>query len=110
MALPSPAQRSLPIPHKSERDPQLAADRIVVVAVDNAGDAVDWRIVPDPRIVRSEGPDASGQLSGTVLTYPEAELRVALSEAATVRELRIYKPRWVGDTWVLDPVAASKVR
>ena len=108
--LPPPAQRSLAIPYKAERDPQLADDRLVVVAVDAAGDAVDWRIVPDPRVVRSEGPDATGRLSGTTLTYPEAELHVAIRETPAVRELRIYKPRWAGDQWVLEPVAASKVR
>ena len=109
-ALPPAAQRPLAFPLARERDPQLAPDRLLVVAVDTAGGPIDWRIVADPRVVRSESPDATGLLSGTVLTYPEAELRVAVAESVDIRELRIYKPRWTGDAWVLDPIAASKVR
>jgi hypothetical protein len=105
-----PAQRPLAFPLARERDPQLAPDRLLVVAVDSAGAPIDWRIVADPRVVRSETPDATGLLSGTVLTYSEAELRVAIAGSAEVRELRIYKPRWTGDAWVLDPIAASPVQ
>jgi hypothetical protein len=108
--LQPPVQRPLAFPLARERNPQLAPDRLVVVAVDAAGAPIDWRIVADPRVVRSETPDATGLLSGTVLTYSQAELRVAIAGSADIRELRIYKPRWTGDAWELDPIAASQVR
>jgi hypothetical protein len=110
VTLPPGAERPLGVPLARERAPQLASDRVVVVAVDSAGGPIDWRIVADPRVVRAESSDAAGLLSGTDLTYLEAELRVAIAESADTRELRIYKPRWTGDSWVLDPIAASRVR
>jgi hypothetical protein len=104
------AQRALPAPVAPERDPQLADDRIVVVAVDASGSAIDWRIVADPRVVRAEAPDATGALSGRTLTDPDAELRVAVAAGPDVRALHIYKPRWTGVAWVLDPIAVSRAR
>lgn len=107
--LPAPSRRPPGPPLVRERDPQLAADRLVVVAVDAAGTSIDWRIVPDPRIVRAETPDATGLLSGTVLMYPDVELRVALTASPDTRELRVYQPRWTGEAWVLEPIAVSPV-
>jgi hypothetical protein len=103
-------QRQLPSPPAPERDPQLAADRLVVVAVNAAGEPIDWRIVADPRTVRAEAPDATGRLSGRTLVHPDGELRVALTAGADVRALHIYKPRWTGEAWALDPIAASPDR
>lgn len=108
--LPAPAQRALAAPVARDRDPQLAPDRLLVMAVDRAGKTIDLRIVADPRVVRAETADSTGLLSGTVLTYPEAELRFATAASADIHELRIYQPRWTGDGWVLDPIAASRVR
>lgn len=110
VTLPPAARRPLGVPLARERAPQLAPDRLVVVAVDASGAPIDWRIVADPRVVRAESPDATGLLSGIDLTYLEAEFRVAIAESADTRELRIYKPRWMGDSWVLDPIATSRVR
>jgi hypothetical protein len=50
-----------------ERDPGLSGDRLVVIAEAGDGTVADWRIVPDPRVLRSEQPDAAGLLSGVTL-------------------------------------------
>jgi hypothetical protein len=110
VALPAPARRPPGPPLARERDPQLSGDRLVVVAVDADGTPTDVRIVPDPRIVRAETPDATGLLSGTVLMYPDVELRVTLTASPDTRELRVYQPRWTGDAWALDPIAVSPVQ
>jgi len=41
-----------PLPR--ERDPQLSMNRLVVVSSDAVGREIDWRIVPDPRLIREE--------------------------------------------------------
>ena len=79
----------------------------MVTAVDAAGNVLDWRVVPDPRVVRSEHPDATGVLSGTVLTLTEADLQVPIAANAQIAALHVYKPRWTGVEWTLDPIALS---
>src|SRR5687767_2921357 len=102
-------RRDLAVAVVRERDPQLAADRLLVIAVDAAGATVDWRIVADPTVLRSEEPDATGLLSGRTLTQPTAELRVALAADPRIAEIRIYKPRWTGTEFVLEPLGTSAV-
>ena len=97
-------RRDLAVAVVRERDPQLATDRLVVIAVDTAGATVDWRIVADPTVLRAESADATGLLSGRVLTQPTAELRVALAADPRISEIRIYKPRWTGSAFVLEPL------
>jgi hypothetical protein len=102
-------RRDLTVAAVRERDPQLSADRLVVIAVDAAGRTVDWRIVPDPTVLRAEEPDATGLLSGRTLTRPAAEFRVALAADSRISEIRIYKPRWTGTEFVLEPLGTSAV-
>jgi hypothetical protein len=99
-------RRDLAVGVVRERDPQLAADRLVVIAVDAAGATVDWRIVADPTVLRAEEPDPTGLLSGRTLTQPAAELRVALAADPRISEIRLYKPRWTGTAFVLEPLGA----
>ena len=61
------------------------------------------RIVRDPTIVRAEAPDASGLLSGQVLRRTNTTFVITIPVPSTVQELRIYKPRWTGASFVLDP-------
>lgn len=50
-----------------ERDPQISADELVVVAVNAQGREVGWQHLKDPRVVRSEQPGPDGLLTGRVL-------------------------------------------
>ena len=45
-----------------ERDPQLSPDDLVVIAVDAQGRELGWQRLTDPRLVRSEQPNAAGEL------------------------------------------------
>ncbi len=100
-------RRDLPVPMARERDPQLAADRLLIIAVDSLGATMDWRIVADPAIVRSEQPDATGLLSGSRLRQPAADFSVAIAADPRIVELRIYRPRWNGVEFVLEPLGTS---
>jgi hypothetical protein len=100
-------RRDLAVAAVRERDPQLSADRLVVIAVDSSGATVDWRIVADPTVLRAEHPDATGLLSGRTLLQPAADFIVPLAGASRISEIRIYKPRWTGTEFVLEPLGAS---
>src|SRR5258706_8000398 len=79
---PVPQQRSL----------ELADDRLLILAVDAAGEIRFWSVIANPRLIRAEFPDASGRLSGRVIERPDAELIVDVPADPAIREVRIYTP------------------
>jgi len=97
-----------PLPR--ERDPQLSADHLVVVSSDAAGREVDWRIVPDPRLIRAEFSDDQGRLTGRLLQRVEANLLVDIPDSPDIVRLRIYAPEWGGDGFVLRLIATADLR
>jgi hypothetical protein len=97
------AERSVSGLPSVERDPQLSEDVLVVFGVGANGVEEGWQIVRDPTIVRAEAPDASGLLSGQVLRRTNTTFVVTIPVPSTLQELRIYKPRWTGASFVLDP-------
>ena len=89
-----------------DRNPELAADRIVVVSVDAVGREVDWRIVADPRIIRAEFPDEQGRLSGRTLRYSEASLLIDIPDDPAIVSLRVYEPRPADGEFLLQLIAS----
>ncbi len=88
-------------PPVRERDPQLGPDELVVVAIDAQGREVGWQKVKDPRLVRSEQPDASGLLSGQVFHRGETELVIRVPDGAAIAAVRVYEAQWNGREFVL---------
>jgi len=97
-------------PLPQERDPQLSPDRLVVVSSDAAGRELDWRTVPDPRLIRGETADAQGRITSRRLLRAEANLLVDIPDRADIVLLRVYAPEWVNDAYVLRLVATADLR
>jgi hypothetical protein len=93
-----------------ERDPQIAADDLVVVALDAQNREVAWQHVKDPRIVRSEEPGPDGLLSGQVFHRTDAELVLRVPDDIVPVTLSIYEPRWNGSDFTLRPVGTILLR
>jgi hypothetical protein len=70
---------------------EMADDRLLVLGVDAAGEIRFWSVIPNPRLIRAEFPDASGRLSGRVIER-DAELLVDLPSDPAIREVRIFLP------------------
>jgi hypothetical protein len=85
-----------------QRNPELLSEQIVVVAMDAQGFEVDWQLISDPRILRSEGPGPLGELSGMVLHQAMTELPITVPDDPAITELRLYHPRWTGTAFALD--------
>jgi len=85
-----------------ERNPRLAADMFVVVAVDARGEEVARVTVSDPRVIRAEAAAPSGEFESQRMMRGEVELSVLLPDEPGIVALRIYQPRWTGDYYVLD--------
>ena len=93
-----------------ERDPQIGADELVIVAVDAQGREVGWQHLKDPRIVRSEQPGPGGVLTGQVLHRAETELVIRVPDALGAATLRIYEPLGTGAAAQLRGLGAIDIR
>jgi hypothetical protein len=76
-------------------------DDLVVIGVDAQGREMGWQRLKDPRLVRSDQPDAAGELHGQRFYRAEADLTVWIPEGPTPAALRIYTPDWDGHEYVL---------
>ena len=94
---------------RRERFPQLSYDQFVVVARDAAGRELDWRLVRNPGIVRAEAPGPGGRLQGGAIEVDSVELSIAIPDVAGVDRVYLYRPRWTGTEYLLDPFGQVEV-
>lgn len=93
-----------------QRSLELSTNQVLVVAV-NEEQQLRWRsLIPDPRIIRAEFPDAQGALSGQVLYRSRAEFVVAFPDDPTITELRLYHPHWTGSEFTLEPLGVIPIQ
>lgn len=102
-------QRVVPGGLRRERFPQLSYDRLVVVVQDAAGRELDWRLVPNPGIVRAEAPGPDGRLRGGTIEVDSVELSIAIPDVAGADLVYIFRPRWTGVEYLLDPVGQVRL-
>lgn len=87
---------------RRQRDPQLTTNDLVIVQRRADGRAVDWTIIPNPRVVRAEVPGADGRLTGRTVLRDDVELMVIVTPATAAVSVSIYQPRWTGTEHLLD--------
>ena len=95
---------------RRERFPQLSQDRLVVVVQDAAGDELDWRLVPNPALVRAEAPGPDGRLQGRVLELDSVELSIAIPAIQGAHEILLYRPYWNGAEYLLEPFGQIQIQ
>lgn len=83
------------------RSVELGASQIFVAAIDADKNLRWWTIVHDPRITRFETPDATGLLSGEILTNDAAELFLTFPADDEIADVRLFKPQWNGKVFTL---------
>lgn len=113
---PPPSTSAMLSRHRSsgqlprQRNPELSSDQIVVVADDAQGQVIDWQLVADPRVLRSEGPGPTGELEGRALLQTSTELMIAIPDNPAIVQLRLFHPRWTGTAFVLDLLGIVSLR
>jgi len=90
---------------RRERQPEVSPNHLVVVVEDAGGRELDWRLVPNPRLIRAEVPGPDGQLTGRTLEQNSTEFLVAIPDVSGADRLRIYRPIWTGKDYNLEPLA-----
>jgi hypothetical protein len=89
-----------------QRSLELSTNQLLVAAVNGQRQLRWWSLIPDPRIMRAESPNAGGKLSGRLLYRSKAEFIVAFPADETITELRLYHPHWTGSEFTLEPLGA----
>lgn len=97
-------------PVARQRSSELSANQVLVAAVNGREQLRWWSLIPDPRIIRAEFPDAEGRLSGQVLYQSKGEFIVAFPDDPTITEVRLYHPQWTGSEFTLEPLAVIPVQ
>ena len=87
----------------------VGPDTLIVVGEDAAGQELSWRVVADPRVVRSES-SVMASLSGERLVYLQTELLFALPDVSGTARIRVYKPRSQDGLVVLDALGAAAIQ
>ena len=93
--------RQIPGATPRQRAPELSPQHLLIVIVDENGDQSGWALVPDPRIIRVDNADPTGELSGQTIYLPRADFHVTLPEGPASAGLKIYQPRWAGAEYAL---------
>ena len=102
-------QRVVPGGLRRERFPELSYDRLVVVVQDVDGRELDWRLVPNPGIVRADASLVDGRLQGGTIELDSVEMSVAIPDLPGVDRVFLYRPRWTGSEYWLDPIGQVQV-
>lgn len=103
------AERRTQTVFRRQRRPEISANDLVVVAHDAMERELDWRSVPDPRIVRAELPNADGTLSGRIVQQADAELMIAVPDMPGLDHLALYSPHWTGSEYQLEAIGEVRV-
>lgn len=93
---------------RTERSPQVSSTSLIIVSHDGSGRELDWRIVADPRLVRSEGGTGT-VLTGEHLYYLDAHLRLVIPDLPGLTRLSIYRVRSQGAATLLDIVGSIEL-
>jgi hypothetical protein len=98
---------SVPVPRTLE----LATTHTLVIGVDESQQLLWWNQFPDPRILRAEVPDASGQQHiGRTFYRSETDFTVAYPNNPAINELRFYHPLWNGTGFELELIGSVSVK
>lgn len=93
-----------------ERSVELSANQILIAALDQNAGLRWWRLLLDPRLVRSEVPDPAGGIHGENYYLPKVDFVVECPEDSAIRELRFYHPTWTGERFRLTLLSTLPLR
>lgn len=92
-----------------ERSLEFSPDHILIVALDE-NDAVRWwKLMIDPRFVRAEV-GRSDQMRSENLYQAKVEFIIECPDDPVLRQLRLYRPVWNGESFRLEPWGVASLR
>ncbi|MGH8614967.1 MAG: hypothetical protein ACREYF_23835 [Gammaproteobacteria bacterium] len=93
-----------------QRNPELSQQHLFVVGLNAQGEETSRTVMLDPRILRAETAESSGQLTSSELFYRnDVIFSVTIPDDASAIALRIYQPRWTGTEFALDLIGEANL-
>ena len=94
---------------RPERAPEVSGATLALVSVGADGQELDWRVMRDPRVVRSElAPDET--LKSDQLYYRDISFTLLLPDVPALAGLRIYTLHSLDGRLVASPLGSVTVR
>ena len=93
-----------------QRNVELSSQHLVVIGLDENGLEIARVVVLDPRLIRAEIFDPSGEIVSNELIYQEyADLLLVFPDDPRLRKLKFYHPNWTGKKFVLELIAETQL-
>ena len=92
-----------------DRSFELSTNQILVIALDRNTELRWWRLLLDPRLVRSEAPVTSGETRGEEYYLTSVDFVIPYPGDPEIRELRLYRPLWTGKNFQLELISTLAV-
>jgi len=114
---PSPSERvtvldGRRIPGKAprHRNVELSSQHLLVIGLDENDREITRAVIIDPRLIRSEIFNSSGEIVSSELIYKDnVEFSLAFSDDPRLRRLKIYHPNWRGNTFSLKLIGETQL-
>jgi hypothetical protein len=108
MTLVASTKRGETLPR--ERSVELSTNQFLVIGVGENSEARWWRLLLDPRLVRSEAPGATGEIIGENYYLAKVDFMIAFPDDPGISELRFYHPVWTGKEFQLELISTLSVK
>jgi len=92
-----------------ERSLELSTNQILVVALNQKAGLRWWRLMLDPRLVRSETPGPGGVISADDYYLTKTDFVVQYPDDGDIKELRFYHLLWNGKEFSLELLSTLAV-
>ncbi|WP_454064585.1 hypothetical protein [Candidatus Nitrospira salsa] len=92
-----------------QRNPELSEQQLVVVALNVQGEEVTRVLIPDPRMIRAETVEPTGEIESRLFLKASGEYTIVLPNDSDIYSLKIFHPTWTGTEFVLEPLGETYV-
>jgi hypothetical protein len=92
-----------------DRSFELSTNQILVIGLDRNAELRWWRLLLDPRLVRSETPVKTGETLGEEYYLRDVDFVIPYPGDPEIRELRVYRPLWTGKNFQLELISTLAV-
>ena len=93
-----------------QRNPQLSSRHLMLIGFDAMEKEVTRQMIVDPRLIRAEIFDNSGEIERSVVIYRnDVEFSIVVPQSPRIRKLKIYHPRWTGDAYNLEIIGETSL-
>jgi hypothetical protein len=92
-----------------DRSLELSTNHVLVVAVDEKQALRWWKLLLDPRLVRSETVAANGEIHGEQFYRSRVDFKVEYPADPAIRQLRFYQPIWTGTNFRLELISTLAI-